>query len=149
LAPGTLLALISPNIEAAKHGGPCDAIINKVRTIYGAGQNIAVRRTAVIEWEALPLMRSQLVERRPYKANVGGADEQSSHQADIQFAAIARSREGDPNPQAFRRRILSPVFSQCPDHAMAEVWHALVTDAGEIASRPGVGPRSKNDTRCE
>lgn len=71
MAPGTLLALISPNIEAAKHGGPCDAIINKVRTIYGAGKIISVRRGAVIEWEAHPFMPSQLVERRPYKANVG------------------------------------------------------------------------------
>jgi hypothetical protein len=47
--------------------------------------------------DACPFMRSQLVERRPYKANVGGADEQSSHQVDIQFAAIARCR-GGPNP---------------------------------------------------
>ena len=126
MAPGTLLALISPNIEAAKHGGPCDAIINKVRTIYGAGQNIAVRRTAVIEREALPLMRSQLVERRPCKANVSGADEQSSHQADLQFAAIARCREGDSNPQALLRRILSPLFSpeprSCDGRALAMHW---------------------------
>jgi hypothetical protein len=64
--------------------------------------------------DACPFMRSQLVERRPYKANVGGADEQSSHQAGIQFAAIARCREGDSNPQTLRRRILSPQFSLEP-----------------------------------